>query len=91
MRKNTVVLQYEKCGTKKGMNCTTADGICRHTDIKSTCRHPSYLNRRGFETDIREVPSEWYIRPVEKDEVGEEEETAINAAQEEEAMTEEIE
>jgi hypothetical protein len=86
MRKNAVVLQYGKCGTREGNNCTTADGICMHMDIISTCRHPLHLNKRGFETDIREIQSEWHVhRAVEKEEEGKEEEAAINVAQEGEA------
>ena len=64
-----------------------------HVDIISTCRHPLHLNKKGFETDIREVQrlSEWHVhRAMEKEEKEKEEEVAINVAQEGEARAGEI-
>jgi hypothetical protein len=81
MRKNTVVLRYGKCGTKDADNCTVANGICKHMDIISTCRHPLYVDEKGREINIDEVQSEWRVqRVVEKEG---EEKAAVNAVQEE--------
>jgi hypothetical protein len=87
MRKNTNVLRHGICGTKDADKCTVANGICRHMDIKSTCRHPLYVNKKGLEVNIDEVQSEWRVhRVVEREK---EEKIAVNAVQEGEELDEE--
>jgi hypothetical protein len=89
MRKNAVVLKHGTCGTAEEEKCKTANGICKHVDVESTCRHPLYTNKKRIETNIPDLDIEWNVqRNFMEKEVQEEKVAAVMVAQDKGAAKE---